>query len=66
MGRGKKKKKTYIDRDVDVNAIMRNPRPPLLVVLLGCVVAYHEGILGELLDKAFGGYAIDVEVEGLG
>jgi len=45
---------------------MRNPRPPLLVVLLGCVVAYHEGILGELLDKAFGGYAIDVEVEGLG
>ena len=44
---------------------MFGPDSPLVVVLLCCVLAHYECILGEFLEEALWGCAVDIEVEGL-
>jgi hypothetical protein len=49
VGRGK----TYVNRDVDADAVVLLPDLPVVVPFLGRVVAHHQGVLGELLEEAF-------------
>lgn len=56
---------TYLDSDVDADALVLLPLVRSVIPLLGGVVAHDEGILGELFVEALGSASIDVEVEGL-
>lgn len=57
---------TYVYGNVDGDAVVLLPGVDAVVVLFGRVVAYNEGILGQLFEEAFWRGAVHVEVEGLG
>lgn len=48
--------------DEDVEPVVLRPYLGVLVVFFGRVVAYNEGVLGQLLEETFRCRAIDVEV----
>lgn len=56
---------TYIDSDEDANPVVLPPSMPVLVVLLGCVVAYNQCVLWQLLVETLLAGAVEEEVEGL-
>lgn len=57
---------TYINGDVDADAVMLGPGPHVLVPLLGLVVADYQRVLGQVLEEAFRLRPVDEEVERLG
>lgn len=57
---------TYINRDVNADAVVFGPGVSLVVPFLGDVVAYYQGVLRKLFIETFGCCYVDVEVEGLG
>lgn len=56
---------TYLDSNVDANALVLLPHVRSVIPLLGGVVAHDERVLGELLIEALGSASIDVKVQGL-
>lgn len=56
---------TYIDGDVDGDALVFLPLLRPVVPLRGRVVAHDKSVLGELFVEALGGAAVDVEVQSL-
>lgn len=56
---------TYLDRDVDADALVLLPHVRSVIPLLGGVVAHDERVLGELFVEALGRASVDVEVQGL-
>lgn len=57
--------RTYLDSDVDADALVLLPLVRSVIPLLGGVVAHDEGVLGELFVETLGSASIDVEVQGL-
>lgn len=57
---------TYVDGDVDADAVMLGPRTHVLVPLLGLVVADYQRVLGQVLEETFRLRPVDVEVQRLG
>lgn len=55
----------YINRDEDIQTIVLLPDFTILIILLCCIVTHDECILGQFLEEAFRGCAVDVEVQGL-
>jgi hypothetical protein len=53
----------YVDGDKDINTLVLLPRPCSVVPFFTRVVTHDEGSLGELLEEAFRGGAVDVEEE---
>lgn len=56
---------TYIDGDVDGDALVLLPLLRPVVPLRGRVVAHDQSVLGKLFVEALGGAAVDVEVQSL-
>ena len=57
---------TNINRDVNADSIVLNPRPLVIVIFLGSIVANNQSVLGEFLEEALWLGALDVEVQRLG
>lgn len=56
---------TYIDGDVDGDALVLLPLLRPVVPLRGRVVAHDKSVLGKLFVEALGGAAVDEEVQSL-
>lgn len=56
----------FVNGNVNRDALVLGPVVALVVPFFGYVVAYYEGVFGELFEEAAGGCYVDVEVEGLG
>lgn len=54
--------RTYINRDKDIQSVMRSPFLGLLVVFFCRVVSDNKRVFGQFFEKAFGCCAVDVEV----
>lgn len=65
-GRGGGERRLYVNGNVNRDALVLGPVVALVVPFFGYVVAYYEGVFGELFEEAAGGCYVDVEVEGLG
>lgn len=52
----------YINRDEDIQSIVLLPDSTVLIILLCCIVAHDKCILGQFLEEAFRGCAVDVKV----
>lgn len=66
-GRGEREgNQTYIDRDVDADAVVLSPPAHVVVPLLRLVVADHQRPLRQILEETFRLRPVDEEVERLG
>lgn len=57
--------RTYLDSNVDADALVLLPHVRSVVPLLGGVLAHDERVLGKLFIEALGSASIDVKVQGL-